>query len=74
MPCWVELPEGTEVSMQTLTGGSSCERVPFRAAGLEGRVDVTFWSMGRSYADDAIFFDIAAAVALAFVERFKEAS
>lgn len=61
--------------MKKVTDRSSCERVPFRAAGLERRFDVTFSSMRRSYADDAIFFDIVAtAVALAIGERFEEAS
>jgi hypothetical protein len=62
--------------MKKVTDRSSCERVPFRAAGLERRFDVTFSSMRHSYADDSIYFsDIGAtAVALALVQRFEEAS
>ena len=43
--------------------------VPFGAAGLEGRFGLTFESMGRSYSEDRVFFDAAAAaVALALGE------
>jgi hypothetical protein len=56
-----------------LLGGHSYGHAPFRAAGLEGHFDVTFSSMGYSYAGQPILFDAAAAV-LALCARFEEAS
>ncbi len=66
----VALPEGVDGLPggipQGLPPRHSYERVPYGAAGLEGRHGVTFTSMGRTYKDDPVFFDAAAAaVALA---------
>ena len=67
--CRVALPEGAGEPPEGLPARHSFERVPFRASGLERRHGVTFTSMGRSYKDDEIFFDAAAAaVALALGE------
>ncbi len=68
--CRVALPEGAGALPDGLPRRHSYERVPYGAAGLEGRYGVTFSSMGRGYRDDKVFFDAAAAaVALALGER-----
>lgn len=56
-----------EVDPDTLPDRHSYTPVSYTAAGLAERFGVTFESMGRSYQDDEVFFDAAAAaVALAF--------
>lgn len=67
--CRVALPASAERLPGGLPGRHSYERVPYGAAGLEGRHGVTFTSMGRGYEQDPVFFDAAAAaVALALGE------
>ena len=67
--CRVAVPEGAAGLTDGLPRRHSYERVPYGAAGLEGRHGVTFSSMGRGYKDDGVFFDAAAAaVALALGE------
>ncbi|HET7477988.1 MAG TPA: DUF3866 family protein [Rubrobacteraceae bacterium] len=60
-PCRVALPSGTGISVAGLTDQHDCVEVAYTAAGLEERFGLTFESMGRSYEDDAGFFDAAAA-------------
>lgn len=59
--CRVALPPGTGVSEMSPGGAHDFVPTPYTAAGLEERFGVTFESMGRSYKDDAGFFDAAAA-------------
>lgn len=60
------MPPGTGIPKTALTGRHDCVETAYTAAGLEERFGVTFESMGRSYKDDAGFFDAAtAAVSLA---------
>ncbi len=64
--CRVALPAGIDVPETMLTGRHDFVAAAYTAAGLEERFGVTFESMGRSYRDDAGFFDAAvAAVGLA---------
>ncbi len=77
--CRVALPElvvGEPATglPQGLPGTHRYVTVPFGAAGLERRFRLTFESMGRSYQEDSVFFDAAAAaVALALGEASGEA-
>lgn len=71
--CRVALPESAEDLPGRILDGlpprHSYERVLYGAAGLEGRHGLTFSSMGRTYKQDPVFFDAAAAaVALALGE------
>lgn len=72
--CRVALPASAEGLLPDrlldgLPRRHSYERVPYGAAGLEGRHGLTFSSMGRGYEQDPVFFDAAAAaVALALGE------
>lgn len=61
---------GLRVAVPASAGGIATEQLPGRhdyrtvswgGAGLEERFGVTFESMGRSYTDDEVFFDAAAA-------------
>lgn len=45
-----------------------------RPAGLNGRFDVTFSSMGDKYAEDASLFDAAATIGFTPSAHHKEAS
>ena len=68
--CRVALPESSGVWTEELPQRHSYTRIVYGAGGLEGRFGVTFRSMGRSYREDPVFFDAAAAaVALALGER-----
>lgn len=72
--CWVAIPESARFSTEGLPERHSYSRVAYSAGGLEGRFGVTLRSMGRSYAEDPVFFDAAAAaVALALGEREERA-
>lgn len=68
--CRVAIPDGgLEGLAEGLPERHSYMGVAFGAAGLEERFGVTFGSMGRSYRQDRIFFDAAAAaVAVALGE------
>lgn len=59
--CRVALPSGTGVSNTALADRHAFISSAYTAAGLGERFGVTFESMGRSYKDDAGFFDAAAA-------------
>lgn len=66
-PCRVALPAGfADDGMTCDASAHEWVRVGGSASGYEERFGVTFGSMGRSYAEDPVFFDAAAcAVALA---------
>ena len=68
--CRVALPEPADGGLAAdLPETHRYVTVPFGAAGLEGRFGLTFESMGRTYSEDSVFFDAAAAaVALALGE------
>lgn len=71
--CRVALPEALPDAARDVVGGlpgrHSYRPVSLRAAGSGRRFGVTFESMGRTYKDDPVFFDAAAAaVALALGE------
>lgn len=68
--CRVAIPDGVpEGLVKGLPELHSYVNASFDAAGLEERFGVTFGSMGRSYSQDRIFFDAAAAaVAVALGE------
>ncbi len=63
----VAQPESAvEIFAGEISARHPCIRVSSGAAGLEERFGVTFESMGKTYSDDGVFFDAAAAaVALA---------
>ena len=64
-PRWmrVAFPEVADIPTEELPERHSYTRISYDAGGLEDRFGVTFRSMGRSYAEDQIFFDTAAAAA-----------
>ena len=59
--CRVALPASCDVALEGLPGRHTYEFVEAGAAGSQERFGVTFESMGRSYEDDPVFFDAAAA-------------
>ena len=59
--CRVALPASCDVTLDGLPGRHTYEFVEAGAAGSQERFGVTFESMGRSYEDDPVFFDAAAA-------------
>jgi hypothetical protein len=68
--CRVVIPESAGISTDGLPERHSYIPVAYGAGGLEDRFGVTFQSMGRTYGEDPIFFDAAAAaVSLALGER-----
>ena len=70
--CRVAYPESADLSTEELPKRHSHIRVAYGAGGLEDRFGVTFRSMGRSYAEDSIFFDAAAAAALVIGRKGQE--
>lgn len=66
--CRVAFPESANVSTEELPERHSIVRVSYGAGGLDDRFGVTFRSMGRSYMDDRVFFDAAAAAAALAVD------
>lgn len=72
--CRVALPESADISTDELPERHAYIRISYGTGGLEDRFGVTFRSMGRSYEEDRVFFDAAAAgVALAVGEREERA-
>ena len=68
--CRVAIPQSAAISTDGLPERHSYIPVAYGAGGLEDRFRVTFQSMGRTYGEDPIFFDAAAAaVSLALGER-----
>lgn len=68
--CRIAYPDSANVSTEEeLPERHSHIRVSYGAGGLEDRFRVTFRSMGRSYAEDPIFFDAAAAAAALAIGR-----
>lgn len=67
--CRVALPESANLSPEELPERHSIVRVSYGAGGLDDRFGVTFRSMGRSYMEDRVFFDAAAAAAALAVDR-----
>ena len=59
--CRVAIPESAAISTDGLPERHSYVPVTYGAGGLERRFKVTFQSMGRTYAEDRVFFDAAAA-------------
>lgn len=71
--CRVALPESADISTDGLPERHSYIPVTYGAGGLEDRFGVTFQSMGRTYGEDPIFFDAAAAaVSLAVGQREEQ--
>lgn len=73
--CRVALPASARTApISDLPARHTYLPVSYGASGLEARFGVTFESMGRSYKDDAVFFDAAAAaVSLALKEPAGDA-
>ena len=74
--CRIAYPESANeyesVSTEESSERHSHIRVLYGAGGLEDRFGVTFRSMGRSYAEDPIFFDAAAAAMAVAVGRKEQ--
>ena len=71
--CRVAYPESASVSPAELPERHSVVRMSYGAGGLDDRFRVTFRSMGRSYVEDQIFFDAAAAAAALAIDRKGQA-
>lgn len=67
--CRIAYPDSANMSTEELPDRHSHIRVSYGAGGLEDRFGVTFRSMGRSYTEDPIFFDAAAAAAALAIGR-----